>query len=54
METLSDKIMETNLGSLLAPEDVKEFIKQLIANDFINTNGQFIVELRKLAGDKLI
>ena len=32
---------------------VKEFIRALIKNDFINTNGQFILELRKLAGKEL-
>ena len=59
---LSDEIKETRGakdGSMdyfdsLRVEDVRKFIKLLIKNDYINTNGQMIKELTKLAGEKLI
>ena len=35
------------------PKDVKEFIKRLIADEYINSNGEASIRIRKLAGDKL-
>ena len=54
--SLDEKICfgEGDVKDVYPEEGVKQFIRELIKNDFINTNGQFIVELRKLAGKGLI